>query len=137
MAERSLRELSARLAEQAVRDPLTGLANRMLLEERLRAVLARDGRSGATTGLLFLDLDGFKQVNDRLGHLVGDAVLQAVAQRLTGAVRPSDTVARVGGDEFVVLVEDTDEESLGQLVDRLRASVTEPLALSGDVATSG
>ena len=130
-AEQNLRELTATLAEQAVRDPLTGLANRMLLEERLRAVLARDGRSGASTGVLFLDLDGFKQVNDEHGHHVGDAVLRAVAQRLTAAVRPLDTVARIGGDEFVVLVEEADTDALQHLAERLRVAVSAPLTLSG------
>ncbi len=128
-AEDELRQLTARLAEQAVRDPLTGLANRMLLEERLRAVLSRDARAGSSTGLLFLDLDGFKAVNDRHGHLVGDAVLRATAQRLSAVVRPSDTVARLGGDEFVVLVENADPAGLEQLADRLREAVRVPVQL--------
>ncbi len=126
-AEQELRDLTATLAERAVRDPLTGLANRALLEERLRGTLSRDGRTGGSTGLLFLDLDGFKAVNDRHGHAVGDAVLRAVAARLTEGVRPSDTVARLGGDEFVVLAEGTSEECLAPLVERLRASVAEPI----------
>ena len=130
-AEQDLRDLTASLAERAVRDPLTGLANRSLLEERLRGTLARDGRTGSSTGLLFLDLDGFKAVNDRHGHAVGDAVLRAVAARLTAAVRPSDTVARLGGDEFVVLAEGTTEEALAPLVERLRASVVEPVRVGG------
>ncbi len=75
-AEQDLRDLTAVLAERAVRDPLTGLANRTLVEERLRGTLARDARSGGTTGLLFLDLDGFKEVNDRHGHAMGDLVLR-------------------------------------------------------------
>lgn len=128
-AEQDLRRLTASLAEQAVRDPLTGLANRMLLEERLRAVLARDARTGRTTGLLFCDLDGFKPVNDAYGHLVGDAVLRAVAQRLVAAVRPSDTVARLGGDEFVVLVEEAEPAALHALAERLRVAVEEPIVL--------
>jgi len=126
-AEEDLRALTATLAERAVRDPLTGLANRTLLEERLRAVLARDARTGDTTGLLFLDLDGFKAVNDRHGHAVGDAVLRGVAQRLQSAVRPSDTVARLGGDEFVVLVEGAVEAGLVALVERLDAAVHAPI----------
>jgi diguanylate cyclase (GGDEF)-like protein/PAS domain S-box-containing protein len=128
-AEQELRELTAVLTERAVRDPLTGLANRALLEERLRTALARDARSGESTGLLFLDLDGFKEVNDRHGHAVGDAVLRAVADRLSAAVRPSDTVARLGGDEFVILVESATELALDALVERLRSTVTEPLAV--------
>jgi len=125
-AEEDLRALTAR-AERAVRDPLTGLANRTLLEERLRAVLARDARTGDTTGLLFMDLDAFKAVNDRHGHAVGDAVLRGVAQRLQSAVRPSDTVARLGGDEFVVLVEGAVEAGLVALVDRLETAVHAPI----------
>jgi diguanylate cyclase (GGDEF)-like protein/PAS domain S-box-containing protein len=128
-AEQDLRELTAVLTERAVRDPLTGLANRALLEERLRTALARDARSGESTGLLFLDLDGFKEVNDRHGHAVGDAVLRAVADRLTAAVRPSDTVARLGGDEFVILVESATDLALDALVERLRHTVSEPFAV--------
>ena len=130
-AEHHLRELTATLAERAVRDPLTGLANRTLLEERLRGTLARDVRTGGTTGLLFLDLDGFKAVNDRHGHAVGDGVLRTVAARLTSAVRPSDTVARLGGDEFVVLVEGATPEGLGPLVGRLQEAVTEAMRIGG------
>ena len=126
-AEQDLRDLTGRLAEQAVRDPLTGVANRILLEERLRAALARDARAGGTTGLLFLDLDGFKAVNDRHGHGIGDVVLRAVAERLVAAVRPSDTVARLGGDEFVVLVDGTAEGDLNPLVRRLTETIEEPV----------
>ncbi len=128
-AEEDLRALTASLTERAVRDPLTGLANRTLLEERLRAVLARDARTSETTGVLFLDLDGFKGVNDRHGHAVGDAVLRAVAQRLQSAVRPSDTVARLGGDEFVVLVEGAVEVGLAALVGRLERAINEPVRI--------
>src|SRR3954471_2803131 len=131
-AEQDLRALTDELAERAVRDPLTGLANRALLEERLRAVLARDARTGDATGVLFLDLDGFKAVNDAHGHLLGDAVLRAVAGRLRSAVRPSDTVARLGGDEFVVLVEGATTEGLAVLVKRLRRAITASIAV-GDL----
>ena len=129
-AEQELRDLAALLSEQAVRDPLTGLANRALLEERLRASLARDARAGGGTGLLFLDLDGFKAVNDAHGHEAGDAVLRAVAARLQAAVRPSDTVARLGGDEFVVLVEAARPEDLEPVVRRLQAALAGPLVVS-------
>jgi diguanylate cyclase (GGDEF)-like protein/PAS domain S-box-containing protein len=130
-AEQELRELTASLTEQAVRDPLTGLANRSLFEERLRGALSRDARSGGATGVLFLDLDGFKDVNDRYGHGVGDAVLRVVAERLRSAVRPADTVARLGGDEFVVLVDTATDAGMNTLVDRLKAAVEEPLHVRG------
>ena len=125
--EHELRDLTATLAERAVRDPLTGLANRTLLHERLRGVLARDARSGQSTALLFLDLDGFKAINDKHGHAVGDAILKAVADRLTAVVRPSDTVARMGGDEFVVLVEGATDEGTSLLTKRLQEAVEQPI----------
>jgi diguanylate cyclase (GGDEF)-like protein/PAS domain S-box-containing protein len=130
-AEQELRELTASLSEQAVRDPLTGLANRALFEERLRGALSRDARAGGATGVLFLDLDGFKDVNDRYGHAVGDAVLRVVADRLRAAVRPADTVARLGGDEFVVLVDGATEAGMATLVERLTCAVEEKLHVRG------
>jgi diguanylate cyclase (GGDEF)-like protein/PAS domain S-box-containing protein len=130
-AEQDLRDLAAVLSERAVRDPLTGLANRSLLEERLRASLARDARTGDGTGVLFLDLDGFKEINDQHGHEVGDAVLRGVAGRLSAGVRPSDTVARLGGDEFVVLVEAAAPADLDPLVARLRSAISAPLEVRG------
>jgi diguanylate cyclase (GGDEF)-like protein/PAS domain S-box-containing protein len=128
-AEQELREFTAALTERAVRDPLTGLANRALLEERLRAALSHDARSGESTGALFLDLDGFKAVNDRHGHAVGDAVLRTIAERLVTAVRPSDTVARLGGDEFVVLVPAATEAGLKVLLERLRGEVSRTISV--------
>jgi diguanylate cyclase (GGDEF)-like protein/PAS domain S-box-containing protein len=129
--EQELRELTAVLTERAVRDPLTGLANRALFEERLRGSLSRDARSGGATGVLFLDLDGFKDVNDEHGHAVGDAVLRSIADRLTSAVRPADTVARLGGDEFVVLVEGASESGLVALVERLSTEISAPVTVLG------
>ncbi|MCW2665708.1 MAG: hypothetical protein JWN57_670 [Frankiales bacterium] len=136
-AEDSLKELSAIMTERAVRDPLTGLANRALLEERLRGALARDARTGGQTGVLFLDLDGFKAINDQHGHAVGDEVLLSVAHRLRHVVRPSDTVARLGGDEFVVLVEGVIDDGLTPLVARLQAAVEEPVAVGEQLLTVG
>jgi GGDEF domain-containing protein len=98
----------------------------VLLEERLRSALSKDARSEDSTGVLFLDLDGFKSVNDEHGHGVGDTVLRTIADRLVAAVRPSDTVARLGGDEFVVLVEAASEAALEVLVSRLGAEVSRP-----------
>ena len=136
-AEEELRAATEALTEKAVRDPLTGLANRTLFEERLRGALSRDARTGGSTGVLFLDLDGFKDVNDHHGHAVGDAVLRAVADRLTAGVRPADTVARLGGDEFVVLVEGATPAGMSALVARLTEAVQAPLAFRGETLDVG
>lgn len=102
----------ARLSRQALHDPLTGLANRLLLEERVNHALARLSREPHRMAVLFIDLDGFKTINDTFGHKTGDDVLSEVAARLGFVVRPGDTVARLGGDEFVVLCEDLPEHSI-------------------------
>jgi len=130
-AEEELRAATEALTERAVRDPLTGLANRTLFEERLRGALSRDARTGGSTGVLFLDLDGFKDVNDAYGHGVGDQVLRSVADRLSAGVRPADTVARLGGDEFVVLVEGATTTGMSALVTRLQDAVQAPLEVRG------
>ena len=98
-------ELERQLTHQAFHDPLTGLANRELFRDRVQHALALRTRSHQPLAVLFLDLDGFKAVNDTLGHGVGDLLLKAVSERLQEAVRPGDTVARLGGDEFAVLLE--------------------------------
>ena len=102
------------IAHQAMNDALTGLPNRVLFHDRLERALARAERHGSVAAVVFLDLDGFKVVNDSLGHSVGDQFLKDVAQRLRAAVRTSDILARFGGDEFVVLCEDfaSGEESV-------------------------
>ncbi|MDP4006728.1 bifunctional diguanylate cyclase/phosphodiesterase [Methylobacterium sp. NEAU K] len=97
------RAIEARADEMARLDPLTGLPNRLLLRERLAEALARLQRTGEACALLLIDLDRFKPVNDTLGHPIGDALLEKVADRLRSTVRPTDTVARIGGDEFVIL----------------------------------
>lgn len=104
-AERLVRVRTEELRHQALHDPLTGLANRALLADRLDNLLGRSRRAGTAPAALFLDIDGFKGVNDKLGHDAGDAVLRVVASRLTDTVRDVDTIARLGGDEFVVLVD--------------------------------
>lgn len=100
------KELEERLHQAALHDSLTGLPNRRLLADRLSHAMARAERTGMRAAVLFIDLDGFKSVNDAHGHQVGDELLTHVAHRLTTALRQQDTLARVGGDEFVVLLED-------------------------------
>lgn len=96
----------AELAVMANHDPLTGLPNRLLLADRMNQTLARSGRNGTSLAVLFLDLDGFKPINDRFGHETGDLALIEIAKRLSSVVREGDTLARVGGDEFVVVISD-------------------------------
>ena len=122
-----------RVRHEAVHDPLTGLANRTLFRDRLEQALARAERSGGYIGLLFLDLDNFKDVNDAHGHAAGDEVLVELGRRLQAAVRPSDTVARLGGDEFVVLCERVDRASAVALGQRLHEAIRLPITVSGTV----
>ncbi len=119
--------LQDQLQHQAMHDPLTGLANRALLHERLEHALAAADRHHRPLALIVLDLDKFKPINDRLGHARGDAVPVEVAHRLQEVSRTADTVARVGGDEFVVLCADTDATEVRPLAERIRDSVAEPL----------
>ncbi len=114
-------ELLRELEAKATHDPLTGLANRLLLFDRLELLLSQ--RHGVGIALAFLDLDGFKAVNDEHGHLVGDQVLRAVSERLLSAVRHGDVVARIGGDEFVVVGQAEDEPTALALGQRLAAAV--------------
>src|SRR5262245_5146224 len=117
-----------RTAERAaLRDQLTGLPNRKLLDDRIEQAFARSRRTGESFALLVVDLDGFKTVNDVWGHEAGNAVLRSIARRLQSIVRESDTVARVGGDEFVILSLGTQEDAeAGALVGRLRKSLRRP-----------
>ncbi|MDX6206555.1 MAG: hypothetical protein QOF39_2612 [Frankiales bacterium] len=120
------------LAFQAGHDPLTGLANRALLLDRVSHALRRLERDGNLIGLLFVDLDRFKTVNDTFGHAAGDWFLHQVGQRVNEAARRSDTVARFGGDEFVVLCEGlTDDEDIRQIADRVAQALSEPLVYRG------
>lgn len=110
------RRTEARLTHEVLHDGLTGLAHRRLLVDRLTQALARSTRTGMSVAVLFLDLDHFKNVNDTLGHAAGDQLLVGVARRLQECVRDTDTCARVGGDEFVVVCEDLSQPSDGLLV---------------------
>jgi len=117
-------------------DPLTGVANRALLLDRLAHALARLDRTGERAAVLYVDLDGFKSVNDRFGHRVGDEVLRSTASRLQGCLRSADTLARMGGDEFVVLCEDLPSpEPVSDIAGRLVAAVAHPLQVGGCVVT--
>ena len=125
----------ARAAESlALRDTLTGLPNRALLDDRIEQALQRARRTADAFALMVVDLDGFKEVNDIRGHDAGDQVLQSIARRLESVVRGSDTVARVGGDEFVVLSIGTrSEEEAAALVGRLRHALRRPYRVEGGI----
>jgi diguanylate cyclase (GGDEF)-like protein/PAS domain S-box-containing protein len=124
------------LSDQALHDPLTGLANRALLADRIGHALRRGRRRGALPALLYLDLDDFKAVNDSLGHPAGDRVLVEVSRRLAEVIRSDDTAARVGGDEFAVLVDEARsvEEAMA-VADRIIAALREPIVIDGTPVT--
>ena len=131
-AEAALRERQEHLNFVATHDPLTGLPNRVLLRQRAEHAIAISRRSGRQLALLFIDLDRFKTVNDRLGHAAGDDLLREVATRLSGCLREVDMIARHGGDEFVVLLEDIErQEEVEQVTARMREVLAEPLAIEG------
>jgi diguanylate cyclase (GGDEF)-like protein len=118
------------LSHQAAHDPLTGLPNRARAVQLVTEALSRANRDQAIVGLLFVDLDGFKKVNDTFGHAAGDAVLRTVGDRMQAEVRAGDLVARLGGDEFVVLLDPLEEAELAVRVgDRLVAAISRPIAL--------
>jgi diguanylate cyclase (GGDEF)-like protein/PAS domain S-box-containing protein len=124
--------LEERLEHQAIHDPLTDLPNRRLFMDRLGQALRRTRRQRNQVAVLFMDLDGFKVVNDSLGHEVGDLLLTVVAQRLGRCLRPEDTLARFGGDEFVVLVEDVeDADEAVRVAERIIDALRERFVLDG------
>ena len=132
---RELSQKNRELSHMALHDPLTGLPNRALVLDRAERMLARGARDpNILAGAMFVDIDGFKHVNDRLGHAAGDQLLRVVGGRLQSAVRDQDTVGRLGGDEFVVLVEcsPNEEATLDLLADRMNESLREPVDLDGD-----
>lgn len=120
------------LVERSLRDDLTGLPRRTLLLDRLQGACKHAQRTGETSALLFIDLDGFKQVNDQHGHDAGDAVLRATAQRLVSGVRSNDSVARLGGDEFVVLLVSAQNLDAAEAVaHKLLDAIQQPIPYQG------
>lgn len=127
---RKVKAYTELLQYEAFHDPLTRLPNRALFYDRLEHAMARVSRGTNSVALLFLDLDGFKQVNDRYGHLTGDTLLSAFAERLSGTLRLGDTFARLGGDEFVILLEDLPElKDVELAAERLEAQLRQPFTI--------
>lgn len=126
----ALERATQHLKSQAFTDNLTGLANRLLLADRFQLTLERSKRNRVEFALLMVDLNGFKIINDHFGHAAGDLVLRTVAQRLMTAVRASDTVARIGGDEFVLLIESFENpDELVHIGRKLIATISEDITL--------
>ena len=131
LAEDAIRDSREAMAHQALHDGLTGLPNRTLLQDRLQQALARGQRDGSRVALLFLDIDRFKMVNDSLGHAFGDELLIQIATRLDSALRPTDSVARFGGDELAVLCEDIEGEQGIHVAERVMEAMDRPFDLRG------
>jgi diguanylate cyclase (GGDEF)-like protein len=126
------RALTAQLSHQALHDPLTGLPNRLLFEDRLSQAHARVARDGGRGAVLLLDLDDFKSVNDTLGHLIGDQLLVAIARRFEKVTRTSDTLSRFGGDEFLYLAERLSSTSEAEeIASRILHTLAEPISIDG------
>jgi diguanylate cyclase (GGDEF)-like protein len=129
-----LTQKAARVRQIAYHDELTGLANRSLLLDRFKQAVAQGARQNRQVVLLFLDLDEFKSVNDRLGHAAGDELLRQVAGRLVTCIRASDTACRYGGDEFAVLLPEVDgRDSAAMVAARIRAHLAMPYVLDGSM----
>jgi diguanylate cyclase (GGDEF)-like protein/PAS domain S-box-containing protein len=126
------RRVEEELAHQSLHDPLTGLPNRVLFTDRLQQALVRQLRHGHKVAVLFIDLDRFKLINDGLGHVAGDRVLQEAARRLDAAARAEDTVARFGDDEFTVLCEEIERETATAIAERLLAELGRPFVLDDE-----
>jgi diguanylate cyclase (GGDEF)-like protein len=127
-----------RLAHLATHDELTGLANRRYFRQRLEEACTRCDRSAQRVAILLIDLDGFKKINDALGHAAGDIMLAEIASRLRALIRRQDLVARLGGDEFAVIVEPfQSRDEIEHLCERLRSSIAQPLPVSGQPHSVG
>lgn len=133
----SLRERRAQDAYRATHDPLTGCANRFQFDDRLSHAIAFAERHGVLIHVVMMDLDGFKVVNDTLGHAAGDQALVQIVGRLEEVVRPSDTFARIGGDEFALLIESEPADVIGQVVERFTEVMAPPIEVEGQVFQIG
>ena len=130
-----VKQQEAQLQHLAQHDALTGIPNRVLLADRMRQAISQSNRAGKLLAVCYLDLDGFKPVNDVHGHEAGDRLLVEMAQRMQGTLRGGDTVARLGGDEFVLLLQDLDsEEECALTLNRLLAAINQPVRLDGQAA---
>jgi len=133
----SLHEANQRLRSQALSDPLTRMPNRLMFEERLAAALAAADQEACALAVLFIDLDGFKPINDSFGHVAGDSVLREIGRRLQATARAEDTVARVGGDEFLLMVVDpADESVVASVAQRVLQALNKPLRLPNGVTVN-
>jgi diguanylate cyclase (GGDEF)-like protein len=135
---RELKQVEQRLRYQATHDSLTGLPNRALLMDRLNQAIHAAERNNTSVGVLFVDLDGFKEVNDTCGHEAANLLLRALAQRLQQGVRAQDTVARYGGDEFVLVVSDlTLVSDMNRVLQQVREALAEPFQLGKELRRLG
>ena len=133
----ALRERRARDAYRATHDPLTGCANRFQFDDRLNHAIAFAQRHGVLLHVVMMDLDGFKIINDTVGHVAGDKALIQIATRLLEVVRPSDTFARVGGDEFALLIESEPTEVIGHVIERFTEVMAPPIEIEGQTFRIG
>ena len=132
------KRIEQELSQLARFDPLTGLPNRLLFHDRLAQAVQRSGRHDHVVALLYIDLDGFKAVNDRYGHAMGDRLLVAVAGRLRRSVRRTDTVARLGGDEFTIILEGLrDADDAARVAEQALLGLRQPFAIGGTVIRLG
>jgi|SRR5579872_261054 len=132
LAEEAREAAEAELRYRALHDPLTGLPNRAVVLERAEKVVTNGRSTGSDIAVMFIDLDDFKQVNDSLGHQAGDELLRRVAERLFGALRAEDTIGRLGGDEFIVILEGRSVgERAEDIARRVREALAEPFVLDG------
>ena len=134
LLEQQLNQITNREAQArrlAYHDALTGLPNRTLLEDRFSQAISLARRQRKLVAMLLIDLDGFKSINDNLGHITGDKMLRTVAARLAGSIRGADTVCRYGGDEFVVMLPEVEGPTMAAAADKIRAALGEPEFVKG------